>query len=102
MAVNHEKRKARSRRYMAKSHTVRTYGITVEQRDQMIADQDGKCAICLFELTAGCGTHVDHCHETNKVRGILCINCNHALGKMKDSVEILQRAIEYLEASSGV
>lgn len=102
MALDIEKQRARARRYMSRTHTARQYGITVEQRDQMISDQGGLCAICFTELIAGVKTHIDHCHETNKVRGILCINCNQALGKFKDSVQTLQNAIKYLESHHGV
>ena len=40
---------------------------------------------------------VDHCHDTNRVRGLLCTNCNVAIGHMKDDVERLRAAISYLE-----
>lgn len=67
-------------RQLKHNHLVRKYGITIEQYDAMLKSQDGKCAICKFIFPESkklwnrpC---VDHCHETNKVRGILCRKCN--------------------------
>lgn len=80
--------RAYERRFM------KTYGITLEQRNEMIERQDGKCAICSDVLTT---PHVDHCHETNAVRGILCSVCNIGLGYFKDDPTRLHSAIEYLE-----
>jgi hypothetical protein len=72
------------------------YGITAEQFMQLIARQGGKCAICPTDITGPKAAHVDHCHATKKVRGILCLECNTGLGKFKDSIELLAKAIEYL------
>ena len=72
----------------------RTYGITLEERDAMILEQDSRCAICTTELTTPC---VDHCHTTGEVRGILCHNCNLFLGNAKDNVTTLENAITYLK-----
>lgn len=82
-------------------HLQRTFGITLADYDAMLADQGGKCAICRGDQTAtrwGNGTpfHVDHCHDTGKVRGLLCAECNTGLGKFKDSVVTLIRAAEYV------
>ena len=88
-------------------HLKHEYGINTPQRDQMIVDQDSKCMICFNgPLTVNKGRHVrmhhavvDHCHETGKVRGILCQSCNVALGNFADDIEILQSAIDYLKQS---
>jgi len=73
------------------------YGITIEQYEEMLALQNHQCAICATDFASlerrPC---IDHCHETGVVRGLLCGNCNSALGKFKDSPEMLQRAMEYL------
>jgi hypothetical protein len=58
----------------------------------MFAEQGGLCAIC-EEAPA---EHVDHDHKTNRVRGLLCFNCNGALGQFRDRVELMSRAIAYL------
>ncbi len=72
------------------------YGLAPEQVNQILLDQGGKCAICATQSSGKRGWHVDHCHDTQKVRGILCSNCNLALGHMKDSPAILRSAIRYL------
>lgn len=72
-------------------------GMTVEEFNQLFSDQGGCCAICgLHQTSFKKRLHVDHCHQTGKVRQLLCANCNHVLGKSKDSIEILRKAIEYL------
>lgn len=70
------------------------YGITLEQFDEMILNQGGMCAICEREALL----HVDHNHNTGKVRGLLCPKCNGYLGIIQDSVPALRRAIEYLQS----
>lgn len=79
-------------------HLKKKYGLTQGDYNRILAEQDGKCAIC---ETTEPGRYdrfrVDHCHETNKVRGLLCDSCNLMLGKAKDDPEILRRAVAYLE-----
>ncbi len=58
----------------------------------LIKEQGGVCAICL----TGKPEHVDHDHRTGKVRGILCFNCNGGLGQMRDRVDVLLAAVDYL------
>jgi len=72
-------------------HLRRRYGITMAEVDAMIADQGGMCAVC-----SGKPEHVDHDHKTSRVRGILCFNCNQALGNVRDNPEVLQGLIDYL------
>jgi hypothetical protein len=73
--------------------------LTVEEFDALLASQDGKCAICRTDKWPGNGNrpHVDHCHATGKVRGILCTSCNNGLGRFKDRVDLLEAAIAYLK-----
>jgi Fe2+ transport system protein FeoA len=73
----------------------REYGITEEQRIDMIRKSAGHCTICKEPAPLV----IDHCHGSGKVRGLLCNKCNTALGMFKDSTEILSSAIEYLEKS---
>lgn len=76
------------------------YGLSIEQFEAMYQAQDGRCAACadpLFDEPHG--RHVDHCHATGKVRGILCGGCNIALGHAKDDTERLKALIRYLEKS---
>lgn len=81
---------------LQQSYFKRKYGITMAQRDEMIASQMGICVICLSAPAA----HVDHCHETGRVRGVLCFNCNSAIGKLGDDPDTLRRAIAYLEGNA--
>ena len=76
--------------------------MTVDKFNNMYKEQQGCCYICgrhqdefKFKLA------VDHCHETGKIRGLLCHYCNKALGMFDDNVEILQSAILYLEKHKG-
>lgn len=71
-----------------------TYGISLEQYHQLLEKQGGKCAICSDLLAK---IYVDHCHESGVVRGLLCITCNTGLGKFGDSIELLQKAVLYLQ-----
>lgn len=71
------------------------YGVTTEDVNQMWYAQDGICALCDKEL--GDKFNVDHDHETNKVRSLLCYGCNVGMGLLGDSIEHLQRAIAYIE-----
>ena len=77
------------------------FGITLGDYDRMLDEQQGVCAICQTECSTGNRLAVDHCHETGEVRGLLCSNCNLGLGKLKDSVKSLQRAIDYLQRKDG-
>ena len=76
---------------------LRRYGLTEPTFAAMAEKQLGLCAICLsaFRLV------VDHSHSTGKVRGLLCRNCNRALGLFRENVQALNRAIEYLAVSRG-
>jgi hypothetical protein len=62
----------------------------------MLDSQDHKCKVCFVDLKPGRGTHIDHDHQTGKIRGILCRHCNLALGHAKDDPKILQALIDYL------
>lgn len=75
----------------------RTYGITLEQYNQMLEDQDGVCAICgKPDEVEGRRMAVDHNHDTGEVRGLLCGTCNRGLGNFQDNIEMLEKAKDYL------
>lgn len=81
---------------MRRSDLQRKYGITVEDYELMLERQDGGCAIC----GAGPGKrrlHVDHDHESEVVRALLCGDCNTGIGKFDENPELLRRAAAYLE-----
>lgn len=96
---NPEKSKLSGRATKLKSK----YGLTVSQYDSMLTRQKGVCAICTKpEITLDPRTgevrklSVDHKHKTGKIRALLCANCNHLIGKAKDSPEICEKAANYL------
>ena len=75
----------------------RRFGITLEDYNKMLEDQNGCCKICNVHHTEEKqALSVDHCHTTQKIRGLLCNTCNRAIGLLKDNTETLQKAIEYL------
>lgn len=82
-----------------------SYGLSVEDYNLMLESQDGRCLICKRtgeESRSRSGRlAVDHNHATNDVRGLLCTNCNKALGQFQDSIEILLAAAAYLEAKGS-
>ena len=75
------------------------YGISIEEYEQMLATQGGRCAICGESSKR---LVVDHCHETGSVRSLLCNRCNLSLGAFEDNVDILMSAIEYLNRHAEV
>ncbi len=74
------------------------YGITLEDKENLFNEQDGKCLLCeiVFDAVMGKDVCVDHCHTTGRVRGLLCRQCNCGLGNFKDDVSVLKKAIAYL------
>ncbi len=77
---------------------MRYYGITLDEYNFLYKQQNGKCAICKNpEISVRKQLSVDHDHNSKKVRGLLCSNCNHGIGCLKDDINILRRAILYLE-----
>lgn len=74
------------------------FGITLNDYYRLLKFQNNQCAICKTDKSDGRGRfHVDHCHKTGRIRGLLCSTCNLCLGKMNDDVERLQEAISYLK-----
>lgn len=77
------------------AHLKHSYGITLEQHKQMYIRQNGCCAICNMPVEYS-KIHTDHDHKTDKVRGLLCHNCNAGIGMLKENINILRNAISYL------
>lgn len=73
------------------------YGITIEDYNRMFEEQGGCCKICKrHQSEFKKRLHVDHCHKTKRVRGLLCFGCNIALGKINDNPAIIEAMLEYL------
>src|SRR6267154_2260894 len=73
------------------------YGITLEQYQNLLKEQKFSCAICnKTPKQEGKSLAVDHCHKTNKVRGLLCLDCNTAIGRFKEDRRLFEKAMVYL------
>lgn len=93
------KRRQLQKRQTMNANLKALYGITVDEYDAMLEKQNGRCAIC--GRTEGHGKRserlcVDHCHDTGKIRQLLCKPCNTGLGCFGDDVDKLYAAVEYL------
>lgn len=77
----------------------RTFGITIMEYDQMLILQNNKCLLCERDRKSfNKNFAVDHCHNTGKVRGLLCQQCNVALGMFDDNPELIRKAADYVES----
>jgi len=81
-----------------KSYRIKTYGLSDDDYYAMLLEQDGLCAICREEPSfRRQPLHIDHNHDTGKVRALLCGHCNQAIGKFREDPHVLRRAADYLE-----
>jgi len=92
-----EKNKEKINEYKRKEYFRRKFGIEIFQYDELFKKQKGRCAICKkpqseFKRKFA----LDHCHKTNKIRGLLCTNCNTGIGFLNDNIDNLKNAIQYL------
>jgi hypothetical protein len=104
---NRTERLEKQRKYAAKypdrvrdTHLRRLYGIDLARYEAMLQEQGGGCKICGAVQADAIGRrlHVDHCHETGRVRGLLCYSCNKVLGLVHDSTDRLERTVAYLRS----
>lgn len=87
-----------SKAYAHAQRLKKIYGVAAEEYDRLLQIQEGRCAICR-DRPVNRQLAVDHNHQTGQIRGLLCKRCNHdLLGSARDSVEVLERAICYLES----
>lgn len=96
---NRIKSLAKFKEYDKKRRLIKKYGISFEDKIKILESQNNKCKICDISLNIETNpkqVNVDHCHIKNKIRGILCRDCNLGLGHFKDSINSINRAIEYL------
>lgn len=99
--------RATHREHLRAYNRLRTFGLTLEQFESMLAEQNELCAICGIHMESSggvmkngvqrTGVCVDHDHETGKVRGLLCGHCNKGIGLLRDDPVILAAAIAYLQ-----
>lgn len=94
IAEKRYKSKPETRSLVAWNRIKNRYGITEKDFNKRLEQQKNLCAICFKKPNTR--LHIDHCHKTSKVRGLLCGNCNRALGLLKDNTMFLAKAIEYL------
>jgi recombination endonuclease VII len=85
---------------MLKLARQRKYGASPETMKSLERRQNGKCAGCYTPLSglSERKIHVDHCHATGKVRGLLCFSCNTGMGQLKDNSTTLRRLADYLDS----
>lgn len=93
-----------ARNLKERQYSLAKYGITTEQYDAMFLEQKGLCAICKnTEVNIDHKTKtiralaVDHCHDTERVRKLLCSSCNMGIGQFKHNAELLRAAALYCE-----
>lgn len=88
----------RHMRYKIKKY----FNLTLDEYNQMFIERDNKCDICNNPESAKHqngktrALALDHCHETGKIRGLLCTSCNRGIGLLKDNITLLENAVEYL------
>lgn len=94
--------KQRFARYQKSNSLYRRYGIYLEEYEQMVKEQNNKCLICNQKPNPDGKKHnvlsVDHCHKTNKIRGLLCHLCNRAIGLFRERIDLIEKALCYLKS----
>lgn len=94
-------KKYRMDRYKShRKYLLKNYGICQSEYDNILKDQNNGCAICGV-IPENESLSVDHCHETGKVRGLLCKPCNSAIGLLGDNPSGVFKALRYLEKFYG-
>lgn len=96
MALSKRERQRRARRSAHNSHLKKTYGITIEDYDRILASQGGVCAICKGGTSKN-HFAVDHNHKNGNIRGLLCARCNSGLARFMDNIRNLRRAVAYMK-----
>ena len=96
--TEHRKTDAGKKKYRKQLWKKSGIDITYEEYKERYEKLDGKCEICNDQLPALC---VDHNHKTGEVRGLLCTPCNLAIEHLKESIEIMNNAVEYIKKYGG-
>lgn len=85
----------RNKRQVRNLDLLRDFGITIEEYELMLLNQNYKCKICDKPETKR-AMSVDHCHKTGKIRGLLCMKCNCAIGFLYEDPVIIKNCLKYL------
>ncbi|HET6948919.1 MAG TPA: endonuclease VII domain-containing protein [Acidimicrobiales bacterium] len=96
--VNENRRRKQARR---DAYYRRTYGISADDVDALLDREGGGCAVCGRRPARAASLHLDRCHDTGAVRGILCLSCNQGVGKFRDDPDLLEAAARYLRGRRG-
>lgn len=91
-----ECKKETFRKYQKTVGRFSRYGLTKEEYEKRYDAQDGKCAICHEHFEILC---IDHEHNSSNIRGLLCRQCNAAIGALREDVNIVENALTYLKKS---
>lgn len=81
------------------NHIKKKFNISADAYEDLLNKQNGVCAICNLHDASGQRLAVDHEHETGRIRGLLCFSCNVGLGKFREDIAILSKAINYISRS---
>lgn len=95
------KNRERFAQYRRSNVMFRRYGITLEEYSKMVHNQENKCLICKESPDPNAdhkqrSLHIDHCHFSGKIRGLLCHLCNRAMGLFRDRIDLIEKAAVYL------
>lgn len=93
----HKKNPERSKKY----NLLRKFNLNLTNYNEMLKKQNNVCKICLQHEKNNRNLAVDHCHKTNKIRGLLCTQCNTGLGLFNDNIDTMLKAINYLKQTKG-
>ena len=96
MRIDRNKNPKKYLQYYKTSHRRKNYNLEPHEYNKLIEDSNNLCMICKSP-PGNKSLNIDHDHKTGKVRGLLCHGCNTTLGLMKDNIDILTKAIEYLK-----
>ena len=98
---HYTKMKENNPNYTTDIHRLNRYGLTPDTYKALQDKQNHKCKICLSDFS-GVRCHIDHDHETGKVRGLLCGLCNTAVGMLKESEFNFLRTVAYLKSNGSL
>jgi hypothetical protein len=91
----HRKYRKNKRREYTNYNIKSKYGMTIEEYDVLLKEQNNKCYICEKENKSKKRLAIDHCHKTGRIRGLLCLQCNTALGKLEPFMNKILNYIRY-------